>query len=135
VLTDVRELAAVRHPTQERQARADARLLQAESPPPRIPRLRRRRRVLVSRKWSGKTIADHKNDRKNWVLACLAEAGVSATGNPTEPGRYAWKLKPPGQTEPVEQLILARLAERLEMRRQLDQAKKALDLSATGEAA
>jgi hypothetical protein len=93
------------------------------------------RRVLVSRKWSGKTIADHRTDRKNWVLARLAEAGISATGNPAEPGRYAWKLKPPGKAEPVEQLILARLAERLEMRRQLDQAKKALDLSATGEAA
>jgi hypothetical protein len=53
------------------------------------------RRVLVSRKWSGKTMADHKNDRKNWVLARLAEAGVSATGHPTEPSRYAWELAPP----------------------------------------
>ncbi|MFB9834740.1 replication initiator [Actinoallomurus acaciae] len=47
------------------------------------------RRVLVSRKWSGKTLTDHKNDRKNRVLARLAEAGVSATGHPTDPGRYA----------------------------------------------
>jgi hypothetical protein len=52
-------------------------------------------RVLVSRKWSGKTMADHKADRKNWVLARLAEAGVSATGHPTEPGRYAWELAHP----------------------------------------
>ena len=93
------------------------------------------RRVLVSRKWSGKTIADHKNDRKNWVLARLAEAGVSATGHPAEPGRYAWELAPPDDPDvgPVEQRLLATIAERLEMRRQLDQATAGL--SATEEAA
>jgi hypothetical protein len=95
------------------------------------------RRVLVSRKWSGKTMADHKADRKNWVLARLAEAGVSATGHPTEPGRYAWELAPPDDPDvgPVEQRLLTAIAERLEMRRQLDQANAAADLSATGEVA
>jgi hypothetical protein len=95
------------------------------------------RRVLVSRKWSGKTMADHKADRKNWVLARLAEAGVSATGHPTEPGRYAWELAPPDHPDvpPVEQRLMAAIAERLEMRRQLDQANAATDLSAVGEAA
>jgi hypothetical protein len=94
------------------------------------------RRVLVSRKWSGKTMADHKTDRKNWVLARLAEAGVSATGHPTEPGRYAWALAPPDHPDvgPIEQRLMAAIAERLEMRRQLDQATAA-DLSATQEAA
>ena len=29
------------------------------------------RRVLVSRKWSGKTLADHRGDRKAWLLATL----------------------------------------------------------------
>ena len=42
------------------------------------------RRVLVSRKWSGKTLADHRADRKEWLLATL---GVSAT----DPARYAWE--------------------------------------------
>ncbi|WP_308206847.1 replication initiator [Actinoallomurus rhizosphaericola] len=95
------------------------------------------RRVLVSRKWSGKTLTDHKADRKNWVLARLAEAGVSATGHPTQPGRYAWELAPPDDPDvkPVEQRLLASIAERVEMRRQLDQAKTTLDLSATQEAA
>ncbi|MFB9834186.1 replication initiator [Actinoallomurus acaciae] len=95
------------------------------------------RRVLVSRKWSGKTMADHKNDRKNWVLARLAEAGVSAAGHPTEPGRYAWELAPPGHPDvkPIEQRLMAAIAERLEMRRQLDQATTINDLSATQEAA
>ena len=40
------------------------------------------RRVLASRKWSGKTLADHRADRKNWLTATL---GVSAT----DPARYA----------------------------------------------
>jgi hypothetical protein len=42
------------------------------------------RRVLVSRKWSGKTLADHRADRKDWLLRTL---GVSAT----DPARYAWE--------------------------------------------
>ncbi len=43
------------------------------------------RRVLVSRKWSGKTLADHRADRKEWLLRTL---GVPAT----DPIRYAWEL-------------------------------------------
>lgn len=35
------------------------------------------RRVLVSRQWSNKTLADHRNDRKAWVRALLT---LSATG-------------------------------------------------------
>ena len=46
------------------------------------------RRVLVSRKWSGKTLADHRADRKEWLLRTL---GVSAT----DPARYAWELVAP----------------------------------------
>ncbi len=34
------------------------------------------RRVLVSRKWSGKTLADHKADRLAWVLDALGVNGV-----------------------------------------------------------
>ncbi|GAA4200638.1 hypothetical protein GCM10022220_05390 [Actinocatenispora rupis] len=36
------------------------------------------RRVLVSRQWSNKTLADHRTDRKAWVRALLA---LSASGN------------------------------------------------------
>src|SRR6476659_140251 len=42
------------------------------------------RRILVSRKWSGKTLADHRADRKDWLLRTL---GVSAT----DPARYTWE--------------------------------------------
>ena len=48
------------------------------------------RRVLVSRKWSGKTLADHRADRKDWLLWTL---GVSAT----DPARYAWEPVAPGR--------------------------------------
>jgi hypothetical protein len=37
----------------------------------------------VSRKWSGKTLADHRADRKEWLLRTL---GVSATDRPGTPG-------------------------------------------------
>ena len=42
------------------------------------------RRVLVSRKWSGKTLADHRADRKDWLLRTL---GVSATDPAGTPGK------------------------------------------------
>ena len=42
------------------------------------------RRVLVSRKWSGKTLADHRADRKNWLTQTL---GLEAT----DPAQYTWE--------------------------------------------
>ena len=33
------------------------------------------RRVLVSRKWSGKTLADHRADRKNWLTGDARHSG------------------------------------------------------------
>ena len=51
------------------------------------------RRVLVSRKWSGKTLADHRGDRKQWLMDML---GLSAT----EPaGRYRWDQVTPNDTD------------------------------------
>ena len=53
------------------------------------------RRVLVSRKWSGKTLADHRADRRDWLLSTL---GVSAT----DPARYAWEPVAPGDPDHME---------------------------------
>ena len=53
------------------------------------------RRVLTSRKWSGKTLADHRADRKNWLTATL---GISATG----PARYTWEPVAPGDPDHME---------------------------------
>jgi hypothetical protein len=50
------------------------------------------RRVLTSRKWSGKTLADHRADRRNWLTEML---GLPAT----DPGRCAWELVAPGDSD------------------------------------
>ncbi|MBG0827631.1 replication initiation protein [Planomonospora sp. ID67723] len=49
------------------------------------------RRVLVSRKWSNKTLAEHKRDRRTWVLEALG-----LPDEPTDPHRYLWKPVPAG---------------------------------------
>ncbi|HSI93754.1 MAG TPA: replication initiator, partial [Jiangellaceae bacterium] len=58
-----------------------------------------RRRVLVSRKWSGKTLTAHRADRAAVVRAALEEAGIdpddhdelSITGTD---GRWSWEVLP-----------------------------------------
>ena len=88
MLADLRELAPLRHPAKERQAQHAAGRCKGKA--------HRReylgyagRRVLVSRKWSGKTLADHRADRKNWLMETL---GLPAT----DPARYAWEPVAPG---------------------------------------
>ena len=73
------------------------------------------RRVLVSRKWSGKTLAGHKADRAAVVRAALEEAGIdpddhdelSITGTD---GRWSWELL--GRTRVDEHTYAAAVAER-----------------------
>ncbi|WUU94007.1 replication initiation protein [Spirillospora sp. NBC_01491] len=94
------------------------------------------RRVLVSRKWSGKTLADHKADRKAWVLARLAEAGIAVT-NPADPQAvHVWERAGPGDPDvkPPDRRLLHMINERAQRRAQLDQATNP-ELSATREAA
>ncbi len=50
------------------------------------------RRVLVSRKWSGKTLADHRADRKAWLLETL---GITEP----DPARYSWEPVTPGDPD------------------------------------
>ena len=65
------------------------------------------RRVLVSRKWSGKTLADHRADRRDWLMATL---GLSAT----DPARYTWEPVTPGDPDhmPPAQRLLHVVADR-----------------------
>jgi excisionase family DNA binding protein len=51
------------------------------------------RRVLVSRKWSGKTLADHRADRKAWLMSTL---GITEP----DPSRYTWEPVTPGRRRP-----------------------------------
>jgi len=95
------------------------------------------RRVLVSRDWSGKTLAEHKADRAEVVRAALAEAGIDPpetdrwsadqTGDDGSP-RFVWE--PVGIDHTTDRqtyrLILRRLiTERLQWRAEYDTAKQA----------
>jgi hypothetical protein len=94
------------------------------------------RRVLVSRKWSGKTLADHRADRKNWLMETL---GLPAT----DPARYAWEPVNPGDQDhmPTARRLLHVVADRIRWQQALDQARRRAageppdDFSATGRAA
>jgi hypothetical protein len=77
------------------------------------------RRVLVSRKWSGKTLAGHKADRAAVVRAALEEAGydpddhdeLSVSGTD---GRWSWELL--GRTRVDERTYAAAIAETITTR-------------------
>jgi len=92
--------------------------------------------VLISRKWSGKTLADHRADRKNWLLSTL---GVQAA----DPARYAWEAVIPGDPDHMEpaRRLLHVVADRQRWHAALAEARRragiglASDLPATGEAA
>jgi hypothetical protein len=93
------------------------------------------RRVLVSRKWSGKTLADHRGDRKAWLVETL---GLEAP----DPARYTWHVVTPsdGDYLPPDKRLLHIVADRNRWQAALDEARRrARDqegkLSATGRAA
>jgi hypothetical protein len=94
------------------------------------------RRVLVSRKWSGKTLADHRGDRKAWLTETL---GLPAT----DPRRYTWEAVAPGDPDhmPTGQRLLHVVADRIRWQTALDQARRKAagqppgQLPATGAAA
>jgi hypothetical protein len=93
------------------------------------------RRILVSRKWSGKILTDHRADRKAWLIAML---DLSAT----EPGRYTFeRVKPtdPDAMTPTRRLLHV-LADRTRQHNAITQARQRAqetdeDLPATGRAA
>ena len=94
------------------------------------------RRVLVSRKWSGKTLADHRGDRKAWLMEQL---GLSATD---DNGRCRWQRVTPSDDDylvPAQRLLRV-VAERMRWKHDLDEARRRAQLhdnkiSATGRAA
>ncbi|MCY9786996.1 replication initiation protein [Nocardiopsis sp. EMB25] len=110
------------------------------------------RRVLVSRKWSGKTLADHKADRLTWVLNALGidridridgDDGQEDENDPRSPvltsvnsGKFAWELARPTDPDvaPRERRLLRAVGESLKRRAQLDAARTS-ERSATERAA
>jgi hypothetical protein len=93
------------------------------------------RRVLVSRKWSGKTLADHRGDRKAWLVEML---GLEAP----DPARYTWEVVVPSDRDylPPDKRLLHIVADRNRWQAALDEARRRArdqeaNLSATGRVA
>ncbi|WNM41529.1 hypothetical protein RMN56_09375 [Micromonospora halotolerans] len=90
------------------------------------------RRVLISRQWSGKTLADHRADRREWVKALLGVTTDADTA-PTDSDavRHAWELAKPTDPDvpPLGHRVLRAISERIQWRAQLDAARRAADPS------
>jgi Replication initiator protein, pSAM2 len=93
------------------------------------------RRVLTSRKWSGKTLADHRGDRKAWLVETL---GLEAP----DPARYTWHVVTPDDHDylPPDKRLLHVVADRNRWQAALDEARRRArgqetNLPATGRAA
>jgi hypothetical protein len=94
------------------------------------------RRVLVSRKWSGKTLADHRGDRQAWLTEML---GLPAT----DPATYRWEQVEPDDDDylPPGRRLLHSVADRLRWQNALTEARRraqdalTAEPSATGRAA
>jgi hypothetical protein len=94
------------------------------------------RRVLVSRKWSGKTLADHRGDRRAWLTEML---GISATDH----AAYRWEQVQPSDEDylPSGRRLLRSVADRLQWENALAEARRraqealAAEVSAAGRAA
>jgi hypothetical protein len=88
------------------------------------------RRVLVSRKWSGKTLADHRAERQEWLLSAL---GVSAT----DPARYSWELVAPGDPDHLDypRRVLHVVADRARWQAALAEARRRACLQSGSDAA
>jgi hypothetical protein len=71
------------------------------------------RRVLVSRKWSNKTLDDHRADRTAFVRQLLEQAGVQPAHG-VQDGPYVWERPAPTDPDvpPRPVLLLLAVAER-----------------------
>jgi hypothetical protein len=71
------------------------------------------RRVLVSRKWSNKTLDDHRAERGEFVRQLLEQAGIQPTHG-VKDGPYLWERTAPTDTDvpPRPVLLLHAIAER-----------------------
>ncbi|GLZ38526.1 replication initiator [Actinokineospora sp. NBRC 105648] len=96
------------------------------------------RRVLVSRKWSGKTLAEHKADRAAFVTETLAAVGIVKPAPDTS--ALVWRKLAPGDRNapPRDHLVMRAISERVTWRAEYERALLAahgppggLDVSAT----
>lgn len=81
------------------------------------------RRVLVSRKWSNKSLKDHRAERAEFVRQLLDRAGVKPS-YPVDDGPFAWERPTPGDTDvpPRQVLLLHAINQRQRWRADYDAA-------------
>jgi hypothetical protein len=82
------------------------------------------RRVLISRHWSGKTLADHRADNRAWVRALLGLNTSDSDEQGSGSARYAWELAKRDDPDllPLGHRLLRAMSERIQQRAQLDLA-------------
>jgi hypothetical protein len=92
------------------------------------------RRVLVSRQWSGKTLADHRADNRAWIRAILG-GGLADTEEQPQEDRYSFELARPDDPDipPLEHRILRAVSARIRWRTELHQARQRLSATAPEE--
>ena len=136
LLTDLRELAPLRHPAQERQEGPAARGVQGQGAPPRIPRLRRAARADLPQ------MVRQDPRRPPRRPESLADRDARSSGNRPGTGTPGNSSSPAtGTTCPTGQRLLHVVADRMRWLQALDQARRRAegmppdDLSATGRAA
>ncbi|GIF16756.1 replication initiator [Actinoplanes teichomyceticus] len=88
------------------------------------------RRVLVSRDWSGKTLADHRADAHAWVKAVL---GVTDDPEAEEKPAVAWEMARYDDPDlpPLEHRLLRLISQRIQRGSELAAARRHADVSAT----
>jgi hypothetical protein len=91
------------------------------------------RRVLISRQWSGKTLTDHRADRREWVKTVLGGAlADEELPEETMPSRYTFELAKPDDPDvsPLSARLLRAVAERQRWKAQLQQLREERSISA-----
>jgi hypothetical protein len=83
------------------------------------------RRVLVSRKWSGKTLTDHRHERRAFVLALLGidPASQDATRTDKTTDRYTWERINPAEAPPLATRLLHAITQRQTWRAAYERAR------------
>ncbi|HEV7452858.1 MAG TPA: replication initiator [Pseudonocardiaceae bacterium] len=92
------------------------------------------RRVLVSRKWSNKTLDDHRAERSAFVRQLLEQAGIQPTHGPKD-GPYRWERPAPADPDvpPRPLLLLHAVAERQRWKAEYTAAQLAASGSPPGD--
>lgn len=85
------------------------------------------RRVLISRRWSGKTLADHRADNRAWIRTVLAGAvDDNETDQTANPQRVSYTIAKPGDPDlpGLQTRLMRAIALRERWRAQLDHARQ-----------